>query len=499
MIKFFTFREKIHTHICRDNGNNNSKTEILVLDKAKGSLSLRIPAKAGIWYIASSAIARSVGVMGTPIFTRLLTPSEYGIYPLYNTWLGVAGVIVTLELTGGVIYRGLQKYADRKDEFISSVFGLFLTIFTSICALYFPFSAFINRITGLNTRITVLMLLQIFANTVISLYTAKARYEYRYKSAAMLNIISAFGIPMVSVLLVLLTDLAGEGRIYGSCAVLVTMAIPLLFILLKRSKKIFNGGIWRFLLKFNLPLLPHYFAMSMILRIGEITVGRCFGTTALGRYSVAISLGMSLTVVTNGILSALSPWMLRKIKSHGMDEIRDLLLILAKGLSVLALIFLSFSPEVIKILTPEDFHSALPAVYPLLISVVPMFLSSALMSGEMYYEKNTVSSLPSIAAALVSILLTLLILPRTDYRVVSLFVFSAYTVLLMLNALIFKRLSGEYPIHIKKTVITALLSIFYAAVLFMFRDYLQSRIVLMLPLLPILFVIGRQAWERIRE
>ncbi len=469
------------------------------MEKIKKHLTVKVPAKASIWYIASSAIARSVGVLGTPIFTRLLTPLEYGLYPLYNTWLGIATVLLTLELTGGAIYRGLQKHYGSSDDFISSSFGLFLVVFLTFSAIYFPFSGFINRLTGLNTFITSMMLTQIFACTVIAFYSAKARYEYRYKSVALLNIFTALGIPLLSSAVIILTRYRGEGRIIGSSAVYLLISLPILYNLIRSSRKIYDKETWRYLLRSALPLLPHYLSMSLILRIGEITVGKYFGTDALGRYSVALSLGMSLTVVTNGLISALSPWILRKIRADNIEEIRNLLLLLTKGLSLLSLVVLTFSPEVIKILTPPDYHSALPAVYPLLISVVPMFLSNAIMSGELYYEKNGISAFPSIISAVFSVLLTLIILPITDYRIVGIFVYLSYVLLVFLCSLIFKRLSGKAPVHIKGTVMTLLLCSFYALLLFMFRDFLASRIVLLLPLLPMLYIFGKDALKKIRE
>ena len=444
-------------------------------------------------------IARSVGALGTPIFTRLLTPTEYGLFPLYNTWLSVITVIVTLELTGGVIYRGLQRYSGNKEKFLSSAFGLFLCIFTLFCALYFAFSGVINKITGLGTLITSLMLAQIFANTVIAFYTARARYEYRYKSVAFLSLISSLGIPFVSVLLITVGNVRAEARIIGSCVTLSLIAIPLIIEILRSSRRLFDKDTWGFLLRFNLPLLPHYLSMALILRVGEITVGRFFGTEALGRYSVAISLGMSMTVITNGIISALSPWLLRKTAAKETEKIRDLLLILTKALCILCLVILAFAPELLGIITPPEFHSALPAVYPLELSVIPMFLSGALVSCEMYYEKSATSAIPSIICAALSTLLSLTVLPRVDYRFVSIFVLASYLLLSFLNTLTFKKLSGDTPLHVRKSAVSFALTIGYAALLFLFRDVFLSRAVLVLPLLPTGFVLGRDIWTRIRE
>ena len=121
--------------------NKNKKRRFQALENIKDSSRLRVPAKASLWHISSSILARGIGVAVTPIFTRLLTPEEYGLYPLYNTWIGIISVIITLELTGAVIYRGLQKFSEKKDEFISVTLGLFLTVFIGFCTLYFAFSS----------------------------------------------------------------------------------------------------------------------------------------------------------------------------------------------------------------------------------------------------------------------------------------------------------------------------------------------------------------------
>ena len=94
---------------------------------------IRLPARASAWYVTASVIGRGIGVLGTPIFTRLLDANEYGLYPLYNTWLGIATVFVTLELTGAATLRGLQKYEGKREELLLSALGLIGVAFAIIC------------------------------------------------------------------------------------------------------------------------------------------------------------------------------------------------------------------------------------------------------------------------------------------------------------------------------------------------------------------------------
>lgn len=469
------------------------------MTRAKTESKIRLPAKASIWYILSSAVARSVGVLGTPIFTRLLTASEYGQYPIYNTWLTLFSAVLTLEMTGGVLIRGLQKYADRREEFLSAALGLCLSSAIIGGAVYLAFYDRIEELTGLNMTLGVIMLFHIMLNAIVSFYTADRRYCYSYKSVALINLVLAFGIPFLSVALIILTPYRGEARIIASAVMAGVIGIPLLTVIMRRGKKIFDFEIWKYLLKFNLPLLPHYLSVAVITRIGEITVERVYGVATLGKYAVSMSVGLSLTMITGGLLSALSPWMMRRMRGRETERIRKLLDILTRGLCLVCLLILSVAPETVAIVTPPEYHECLPAVYPMALSVIPMFLSSAITSGQMYFERSGVSSLPAVLSAIVSVALSLLLLPRVDYRFAAVTVLLSYLLMAVLNSLIFKRLSGEYPIYVKKTAFTLVITVLYAILLLLLRGVLLSRLLLALPLLPMLAVCAKNAWCEIRE
>lgn len=63
-------------------------------------------------------------MLSVPIFTRLMTTDEYGVYSVYQSWYQILTVIVTLNLFAGVYNKGLVKYEDDKDRFTSSMQGL---------------------------------------------------------------------------------------------------------------------------------------------------------------------------------------------------------------------------------------------------------------------------------------------------------------------------------------------------------------------------------------
>ena len=54
--------------------------------------------KSGIWYTAANFITKGIGFLTTPIFTRLLTHNDYGMYSNYASWLSTFGGFATLYL-----------------------------------------------------------------------------------------------------------------------------------------------------------------------------------------------------------------------------------------------------------------------------------------------------------------------------------------------------------------------------------------------------------------
>ena len=460
---------------------------------------LKVPAKATVWYVGSGAMARAIGALSTPIFTRLLTPGEYGLYPLYNTWIGVLSVLVTLEITGSAIYRGFQRYEDNREDFITAALGLLGAIFVGFCALYFALYGVLGRFIGLDLKVSILMFAQIFATSVISLYLAKARFEYKYRAVAILNLLSATLIPITAVLMILLTDIRAEARIYASSAVTLLIAIPISVLIIRGSEKLYSAKIWRYLLGRSIPLLPHYFATALILKASEISINRNYGTEALGQYSIATSVGMILTIVTGGVLSALTPWIIRKIREGGIDKIREFLLLVTRALSLLSLLILAFAPELLAFLAAEGFREALPSIYPLEVAVIFSFLAGAISGASSYYERGALTSLPSVAAAVISVILASILLPRTDYRFAALITLVCYLIMMLLSSIVFKKLSGEMPVNLKKTVLLFFLTAVYALLLFMFRDVIISRVFLALPLLALLLISAKDIYFKVKE
>ena len=111
------------------------------------------PVKMALWFLVCSFLQRGIGLITTPIFTRIMTDAEFGRYSVYNSWYSIISVFATLSISGNCFTRELVVAEDerKKYELASSLYGLIICIIAGFGIIYLCLQDWINRVTGLNS------------------------------------------------------------------------------------------------------------------------------------------------------------------------------------------------------------------------------------------------------------------------------------------------------------------------------------------------------------
>ena len=113
--------------------------------------SFPIQVKASLWFLICSFLQKGISTVTTPIFTRIMNTTEYGQYNVFNSWLSIASIFVSLSLTGGVYAQGLVKFEKDRNVFTSSLQGLTLLLVAVWMVIYFIFHDFWNQLFTLSS------------------------------------------------------------------------------------------------------------------------------------------------------------------------------------------------------------------------------------------------------------------------------------------------------------------------------------------------------------
>ena len=375
----------------------------------KKSSSIRLPARASVFYLIGTLLSKAIGLLVTPLFTRAMSLGEYGVYSYYISVLGIGTMLSGVFLSPSVIYSGLGKFRGKEKSVVDLSVALTFTINLIFCIVLFTFSGFFE----INRVFVPIILFQGFCDSVITAELLRLKFSYSYARVLGINLFSSLFSAALSLILVFYTDLGAFGRILG---LLFTALIICIFLIFSK-KEVFlpDKNIQNFLIKNSLPLLPSLVAKAALGSGDKLIIRRLMGETALAKYSVAHGVGMALFGLIAALCSALNPWLVRKL-SRGEESISfSLISELSKIVGWGSVLALGLAPEILAFLAPKSYGDSLYAIAPFALSSLPYFLYGIATVILCYREKTKYVSASAILGAAINIFANFLIIPRLGY------------------------------------------------------------------------------------
>lgn len=379
---------------------------------------MSIATRAALWFVFCNILQKGISTITVPLFTRLLTTAEYGTYSLYISWFNILTIVTSLNLYYGVFNNALNRIRDKneRDKYVSSMQGLTMALTIILIGVYAPFQDFWSKLLGLNKLALWLMMAELLVEPALQFWSARQRFEYRYKTMVRVTLLKSILNPVLGFVLVIIArDDKALARIISVVAVEVVIAGGIMIFQFIRGKAFYNKANWKYSLSFNIPLIPHYLSGTILNQGDRIMIRNMVGDSEVGIYSVAYSIGMLIQLFTNAINNSMTPWMYENLNRKDYKNIRknvDAILLFLGG-AIIVLCF--FVPELVRIFGSEEYYSAIYVVPPVAASVYFIFLYNVFAIPQMYYEKQKFMSVASIAAAVLNIGLNAIFIPMFGF------------------------------------------------------------------------------------
>lgn len=389
-----------------------------MLHKLKsGYQNLKPPVKASLWFLICGFLQKGISLLTTPIFTRVMTDGEYGRFSVYNSWLSILQIIVSLNLAAGVYTRGLVKNEEDQDRFSSSMLGLSTTCVLIWSALYALFHETVNRWLDLNTVLMTAMLVEIWAHAAYQFWSNRERVNYRYKKLVLLTLCYVILRPVLGAIFVMQADETQqvEARVLVTVLVNVVLFSGLYISLARQGKQFFNIKYWLYALKFNLPLVPHYLSQIVLNQSDRLMINHFCGPAETAYYSVAYTMAMVLQILNTSISGTMNPWIYRSIKNNETKRIGKVSYYVLGLIALLNLAVILAAPELLRILAPERYQAALWVIPPVTVSVYLMFLYNLFATFEYYFERTHYVAVASMVGAVLNVVLNAVLIPRFGF------------------------------------------------------------------------------------
>lgn len=404
---------------------------------------LPIQVKASLWFLVCSFLQKGISFITTPIFTRLLTTTEYGQFNVFISWLSIVSIFVTLQLSAGVFTQGLIKYEEDRKQFASSFQGLNLVLVVGWAIVYFLFKDFWNNLFGLNSLQMLIMLIMIWTSSVFSLWAAEQRVNYNYKVLVLLTLIISLAKPIVGILFVTHTQDKVLGRIVGLALVELIGYTGLFFVQLRKGKQFFSAKYWKYALRFNIPLIPHYLSQVILNTSDRIMISNLVGESEAGIYSLAYSISVIMILFNTALMNTISPWIYQKIKYRRVQDIKSIAYITMIVIAGVNLFLIAFAPEAVTMFAPKEYYDAIWVIPPVAMSVFFTYCYDLFAKFEFYFEKSHYITIASIGGAILNIILNFIFIPIFGYYVAGYTTLFCYVIYVIIHYIFMRKVCKE--------------------------------------------------------
>lgn len=408
------------------------------------------PVKASIWFTICNILQKGIALITTPIFTRMLTTEQYGVYSVYQSWYSVIFIFASLNLAAGVFNNGMVKFTEDKYRYQSSMQGLSTVVTGGLFIVYLLFHGFWNRIFDLPGILLIFMFIQFFFEPAYQYFLAEQRYEYKYKSIVAVTLLLSIASPVVGVIAVYFSDAKAEARIISFVIVQVIIGIIFYIRGFIKGKTFFHKQYWIFALRFNLPLIPHYLSMTILNQSDRIMISNLVGKPEAAIYSIAYTVAMMMSIITNAINGSFIPYTYKSLKNkeyYGIKSNTNILLILV---GIISMIAMACGPELIMLVATPDYYDAKWVIPPVAASVYFMFLYPLFGNIEFYYEKTKYVAIASCVGAIGNIILNYIFIQIFGYIAAGYTTLVCYILFSLMHYVFYRRVLKEFNVEAKE-------------------------------------------------
>ena len=395
---------------------------------------LRRLATTGAAYTAASILSKVIAVILLPLYTRYLTPADYGAAEVMFAAVVTASIVVRFGLIEAVL-RFYYLDGEEPRRVVSSSFAALFWLSTVAVAILMPFAkplseALLDKPAADLARISIAGL---WVLTMSEFLLTMFRLEERARAYFVTTILNVLATIVLTVVLVVGVGDGARGLLlasYGAGAATVLILIALQW----RSLSLrFDRALLRRLFRFGLPTMPAEVSLYALNFVDRLIIVRSLGLAEAGLYSLAVKFAQAVNVIVRGFQLAWPP-LAYSIRDD--DEARGayatIVTLFVAGCAFVVTGMWLFSRWIVRLLAAPEFFASYKAV-GLISTAVTLYALYLVLVVILGRTGRTEFNLPATLAALVAnVVLNLLLVPPLGIVGAGLALVASYVVVLAL-------------------------------------------------------------------
>lgn len=426
-------------------------------------------ASAGMLYLIATLFNKGISFITVPIFSRLLSTSDYGIVTTFNSWVAILSVAISMSLYMAV-RSSFQDYSEESERktFLSTV-----VTFTAIATFIIICIVLIcTAIIPINVNIALIMLciVQSFGMSLLNDYSYYLMMQYRYKARTALLIVPNLTSAVLSVLVikfVISKDLY-YGRIVPTTFVYIITAVVIMMAVFSKVKPTINIQYLKYGLKISLPLVLHGIALNILSQSDRTMITVLRNSSETGIYSLIYNMSMLATVITSSLDGIWVPWFTSKLVAKDVETVNKRAIDYIQLMTLAMASIILVGPEILKVFADERYWEGKVIIPPIVLANYIIFMYTLYVNVEHFYKKTIYITINTVIAAVTNIIMNYIFIPKYGYIAAAYTTLSSYLISFVLHSGNAKKLEPSiYPFKmfiIPLVEIFVIMNVFYLAI-----------------------------------
>jgi O-antigen/teichoic acid export membrane protein len=275
---------------------------------------LRRLATTGAAYTAASIVSKLIAVALLPLYTRYLTPTDYGAAEVLFAAVVAASIVIRFGVIEAVL-RFYYKAGEDPQRVVATSFAALFWFGSAAALIALPFAGPISDalltekaaklVSGPDlTRIAIGGL---WVLTLHEYLLTLFRLEERARAFFLVTIANVLAAIALTVVLVVGEDEGARGLLLGSYLSGAAFVLGLIVVHRRRLSLRLERPLLRRMLRFGLPTMPAELSLYALNFVDRIIIVRMVGLAEAGLYSLAIKFSQGVNILVRGFQLAWPP------------------------------------------------------------------------------------------------------------------------------------------------------------------------------------------------
>ncbi len=403
-------------------------------------------------YGLANILDRIVTFVMIPVYTRFLTPADYGILELVYMTTSIISLVVGMGIEAAVSrFYFDHEEQEKRDRVISTAFVGYGAMAFGVALLFLPFSGLMAHYILDSAALKKYFIVALFTLGVdMIIPVAFAYFRIRQKSFTLMVFqVSKTALSLgLNIYFVVFAGMGVYGILLSSLISSGLFAVLMTAFVLRQTGTASDFGLLWQMIKFGLPLIPSNFSAYLVHASDRYFIKSYASMSLTGLYSLGYKFGALVNqFVTSPFIQIWTPRRFEYFNREDSERIFARIFTYFTALSLFVGLQISIlSKDIVQIVTAEPYWSAYKVVPIIVLSYIIFSFHYHFNIGIFMKKATKYVAYINIANGILNLILNFILIKRFDiwgaaYATLICFIFKAALTYYISNRL--------YPIHVE--------------------------------------------------